>query len=176
MYICKKWHERLFVLKRKHIKEKTARIPIFFAPITKENAPLVRELRGKEYEAQFLKQLDDGDFGYYAYADGKPVGYGWAKHAHADDFFFKIGEGVVYLCRFFVHESMRGQGIYPALITALMQKESETDIFYIAVERGNESSERGLKKVGFTFVGEYGFWRILKKTLNKALLRKDMTP
>ena len=54
-----------------------------------------------------------------------------------------------YLCRFFVHESMRGHKIYSEIISALIQKETAAKTFYIAVERGNESSERGLKKVGF---------------------------
>ncbi len=170
MHIIKIWHERLFTLERKDMLGAQARVPITFVPITKENAPLVKDLRGKEYVEQFLSQLQGGDFGYYAYEGETPVGYGWAKHAHADDFFFKIGENTVYLCRFFVSESMRGKNIYPALITALIEKEADINRFYIAVERGNNASERGLKKVGFSFVKEYGFLRVLRKTVHKKLI------
>lgn len=167
MHVFKIWHERLFTLERKNAIPVTSRAAIEFLPITEENAAWVKELRGEEYVGQFLAQLRGGDFGYYAVLNGAPVGYGWAKHESADDFFFKVSKGTVYLCRFFVHEKARGQNIYPALISALIEKEKDTDRFYIAVERGNTSSERGLLKVGFTFLKEYGFVRILRKTLNK---------
>ena len=169
-FLFKCWHERLFHIERGKVIPKASDLPLSFVPITEENAHLVCALRGKEYEAQFRYQLSLGDFGYYAYYDGKPIGYGWAKHADSDDYFFKINEGCVYLCRFFVHESMRGQGIYPSLISALIEREKETDTFYIAVERGNTSSERGLKKVGFGHVKEYGFLRGFKHTFNKKKL------
>lgn len=169
-FLFKCWHERLFHIERGKVTPKSSDLPLSFVPITEENAHLVCALRGKEYEAQFRYQLSLGDFGYYAYYDGKPIGYGWAKHADSDDYFFKINDGCVYLCRFFVHESMRGQGIYPSLISALIEREKETDTFYIAVERGNTSSERGLKKVGFGHVKEYGFLRGFKHTFNKKKL------
>ena len=169
-FLFKCWHERLFHIERGKVIPKASDLPLSFVPITEENAHLVCALRGKEYEAQFRYQISLGDFGYYAYYDGKPIGYGWAKHADSDDYFFKINEGCVYLCRFFVHESMRGQGIYPSLISALIEREKETDTFYIAVERGNTSSERGLKKVGFGHVKEYGFLRGFKHTFNKKKL------
>jgi len=169
-FLFKCWHERLFEVKRSdfitHNNEK-----LTFVPITSENAGLVKKLRGEIYESQFLYQLSLGDFGYYAYIDGKPVGYGWAKHPGSDDYFYKIGEKCVYLCRFFVCESVRGQGIYPCIISALVQNEKEFNKFYIGVERGNISSEKGLLKTGFKFVKEYGFVRGFKHTFNKKTLR-----
>ena len=66
---------------------------------------------------------------------------------------------------------MRGRGIYPEIISELIKKESNVDTFYIAVERGNKSSERGLKKVGFEFVKEFGFVRGFKKTFNMKKLK-----
>lgn len=170
-FLFKCWHERLYSVNRDGIIPCRARVDINFVPINEENVSLVRELRADIYKEQFRKQLELGDFGYYAYFEGKPVGYGWAKHCGSDDYFFKVGEGSVYLCRFFVHESMRGNGIYPALITALTEKESNTERFYIAVERGNASSERGLQKVGFEFVKEFGFIRGFKHTFNKHNLK-----
>lgn len=170
-FLFKCWHERLFHIERGKVIPKASDLPLSFVPITEENAHLVCALRGKEYEAQFRYQLSLGDFGYYAYLDGAPVGYGWAKHSGSDDYFFNIGENCVYLCRFFVHEAARGKGIYPAIITKLIEKERAVDSFYIAVERGNVSSERGLCKVGFEFVKEYGFIRGFKKTFNKKMLK-----
>lgn len=171
-FLFKCWHEKLFKLNRsKTIWHRNDRLK--FVPITRENVDLVKDLRGEEYEKQFLYQLSLGDFGYYVYLNENPVGYGWAKHRGSDDFFYRVGEGCIYLCRFFVHESMRGQGIYPAIITALIGREKECDTFYIGVERGNISSEKGLKKVGFEFVKEYGFIRGFKHTFNKKMLVKD---
>lgn len=169
-FLFKCWHERLFKVHRENI------IPHYkqeleMVPVTEENVFLVKELRGDVYEEQFLYQLSLGDFGYYAYKGGKPVGYGWAKHKDSDDYFYNIGDGCVYLCRFFVHESARGQGIYPAIITALTEKETDCNTFYIGVERGNTSSEIGLKKVGFMFLKEYGFIRGFKHTFNKKTLK-----
>ena len=170
MRIFKLFHERLFILNRQNAVLCSAKASVDFVPITNENAHLVRALRGDEFYRQFVRQLELGDFGLYACKGDAVVGYGWAKHSGSDDFFFRVGDDAVYLCRFFVKKEERGRGIYPALITRLIEKESKTDSFYIAVERGNESSERGLKKVGFTFVREYGFVRGLKRTFNKKKL------
>ena len=169
-FLFKCWHERLYSAKREDLIPVAPRIPIELVPITNENAYLVKELRGEIYEEQFAYQLSLGDFGYYAYVDGKPVGYGWVKHKGSDDYFFKITDGCVYLCRFFVHESMRGNAIYPALITALAERERDAETLYIAAERGNTASERGLLKVGFGFVREFGFIRGFKHTFNKYAL------
>jgi len=162
-FLFKCWHEKLFHVKRADAVLQKSDLELNMVPITQENLSLVCELRGSEYEKQFRYQLSLGDFGYYAYFNDRPIGYGWVKHPGSDDFFFKIGEDCVYLCRFFVHESMRGHGIYPEIISELIKKEHTAKTFYIAVERGNESSERGLKKVGFTFVKEYGSIRGFKR-------------
>ncbi len=167
MHIIKIWHEKLFKLKKNDFLSHSARVPIELVPISLSNAELVTSVRGAEYKAQFLRHIALGDFGYYAVKNGVTVGYGWVKHAGSDDLFFKIGARAAYLCRFFVRKEERGQGIYPALITGLIEREASVDTFYIAVERGNESSERGLLKVGFSPVCEKGFLRVLRFTLNK---------
>ena len=170
-FLFKCWHEQLFFAERGELALKKARVHIDLEPITESNASLVRELRAEAYEAQFLNQLSMGDFGYYAVVDGAPVGYGWVKHPGSDDYFFNIDGECRYLCRFFVHESARGQGIYPELISSLIEREDSAHRFYIAAERGNDSSVRGLMKLGFKPVKEYGFVRGFKHTFNKKTLR-----
>lgn len=170
--LLKCWHEQLYHVRREDVQLQEATVPLEFVPVTADNAALVSELRAPEYVGQFRQQLAQGDFGFYAYHEGRPVGYGWVKYPGADDFFFNIGEGCCYLCRFFVHESMRGKKIYPHLISALMEHEADCDTFYIAVETGNEASVRGLKKVGFRFVKEYSFWRGFRRTFNKQTLKR----
>ena len=170
-FLFKCWHERLFVLKREDlVRPEPKELKIDFVPITDDNIEKVAELRGEQFVLQFKQQLSFGDFGYYACIDGNPVGYGWVKHPCSDDYFFNISDACCYLCRFFVHESVRGNGIYPAIICKLIEKEFSYDTFYIAAERGNCSSERGLSKVGFSFVKEFGFIRGFKKTFNKKIL------
>ena len=168
--LIKCWHERLFYVERKNVTRRCSDLTVKMIPVTKENAAWVRTLRGAEYEKQFLDQLGMGDFGYFACVDGKTVGYGWVKRPGSKDYFFRIGEGCRYLCRFFVHESMRGHGIYPELICALIEHEADVNDFYIDVERGNEASERGLKKVGFEFQKEFVFLRVLRRTVNRYAL------
>lgn len=165
-FLFKCWHERLFVVERKQATLKTSDLLVEFLQIDDTNIEWVRELRGDIYVKQFRYQLSMGDFGYYAMLDGKPIAYGWCKHAGSDDYFFRIPDGICYLCRFFTHESVRGHGIYPAVISALIEREKECSKFYIDVERGNEASEHGLKKVGFVFFREFRFIRGYKKTVN----------
>lgn len=169
-FLFKRWPERLFRLRRENVIAQKARVSVSLLQINEENAQWVGRLRGAVYVQQFLTQLSLGDAGWYAIVDGKPVGYGWVKHAGSDDYFFTIAEGCCYLCRFFVHESMRGQGIYPQMITELIDREPDCGCFYIDVEQGNTASERGLRKVGFEFVKEFGFIRGFKHTFNKKKL------
>lgn len=171
--LIKCWHEQLYHVQREAAVLQEAAVPLTFVPVTAENAALVAELRAPEYVEQFQQQLAGGDFGFYAYHEGRPVGYGWVKHPGADDFFFNISEDCCYLCRFFVHESMRGKRIYPHLISALIGHEINCETFYIAVETGNDASVRGLKKVGFQFVKEYAFWRGFRHTFNKKQLKRQ---
>lgn len=167
-FFLKRWNEQLFFLKRSDLIPCKAATEITYMEITKENAEIVKELRGKDYYHQFLSQLVLGDYGLYACCDGKPVAYGWVKYGGSKDYFFNIGKNTCYLCRFFTHESARGQGIYPELISRLIAHEAWCDHFYIDIERGNQASQKGLEKVGFRFHKEYCFIRGFKHTFNKA--------
>ncbi len=173
-FLFKCWHERLFYLNRNRFEPIESDLPIKMVEITEDNIDLVSTLRGEEFVAQFKYQLSLGDFGYYAYYEDKPIGYGWAKHTGSDDFFYNIESGACYLCRFFVHDSMRGHNVYPEIISNLIERETDINHFYIGVERGNISSENGLSKVGFEFVKEYGFVRGFKHTFNKKMLKGDI--
>lgn len=166
-FLFKLWHEQLFFLKRCNMVSRNPAIPLTYVEINQENSVLVRELRAEMYVSQFQRQLIMGDYGLYAFYEGKPVAYGWIKHSGSDDYFFEIGHETCYLCRFYTHESMRGQGIYPALITQLIGHEAWCDHFYIDIERGNCASQKGLEKVGFNFYKEYCFIRGFKHTINK---------
>ena len=166
-FLFKRWPEQLFFAERSDIVFHEAKIPVTYVPVTEDNAELAADLRGPVYAEQFRYQLGLGDFGYYAFRGGRPVAYGWVKRPGSEDYFYRIGGEARYLCRFFTHESMRGNGIYPALISKLVEHEADCSRFYIDIETGNESSRRGLEKAGFRFVEEYGFIRGFKHTFNK---------
>ena len=165
--LFKRWHEQLFFLKRCNMVPREPAVPLTYVEINQENSVLVRELRAEMYVSQFQRQLAMGDYGLYACYEGKPVAYGWVKHGGSDDYFFEIGHETCYLCRFYTHESMRGRGIYPALITQLIEHEAWCDHFYIDIERGNDASQKGLEKVGFSFYQEYWFLSGFKHTFHK---------
>lgn len=169
-YFFKFWKEGLYELNRSEFKPHSPRVDVTFVPIDYDNAHKVTALRSKTYERQFRSQLKMGDFGYWACVDGEPVGYGWYKTRGSKDYFFKVGDGCCYLCRFFVSEKMRGNGIYPALMSKLIETKSDDDLFYCAVEETNVSSQKGCAKVGFKLMTELKFLRILKFTFNKAHL------
>lgn len=170
MYFFKVWNERLFYVHRSKMTLKKSDLPVEMVRITENNVKWVTMLRGREYESHFKYQISLGDFGYYACIEGKPVGYGWIKHPGSDDYFYNIGAGCCYLCRFFVCEEVRGHNIYPMLISSLIENKKEFKSFYIGVEKGNIASENGLKKVGFEFIEEYKFIRVLRHTLNKKMI------
>ena len=69
--LIKCWHERLFYVERKNVIPRRSDLTVEMIPVTQENASWVRELRGAEYEKQFLDQLSMGDFGYFACVDEK---------------------------------------------------------------------------------------------------------
>lgn len=169
--IIKVWNEELFHIEREKICEVNSDLKIKFVPITSENLDLVENLRGKTYVNQFKEQINCGDFGYYACVDEKPVAYGWVKHKGSKDYFFEIEGESCYLCRFFTHSNMRGHNIYPLIILELMKHEKECNSFYIDIEEGNFSSEKGLIKVGFKKAKKLKFFRIFRKTINKYILK-----
>ena len=155
--LFKRWHEQLFFLKRCNMVPREPAVPLTYVEINQENSVLVRELRAEMYVSQFQRQLAMGDYGLYACYEGKPVAYGWVKHGGSDDYFFEIGHETCYLCRFYTHESMRGRGIYPALITQLIEHEAWCDHFYIDIERGNDASQKGWRRWASAFIKNIAF-------------------
>ena len=136
---------------------------IVFVPISWDNIELVKELRGKKYVKDFEEHLKNNDLGLYALCDGMPVGYGWKKNK---DVFYKFDSKTCYLGNFYVNNSYRGKGIYPSLISELINQLNYKR-YYIAAYDTNKSSINGLLKVGFSFVRQDVFYRILKVTIVK---------
>ena len=119
---------------------------------------------------EFCRNLTHGE-GVFLFCGEEIVGYGWLKKKRCKDPFYKIGENVAYLSSFFVEESWRGKGLYPAMISFLIENAPEYDRFYISAYSTNKSSIRGLLKVGFSLTETIVFSRFLKTTINKYKLK-----
>ena len=56
---------------------------------------------------------------------GEIIGYGLLKTKGDRDTFYRFGNGTAYLCEFFVDSTHRGKGIYPAMISYLVESNPE---------------------------------------------------
>lgn len=100
----------------------------------------------------------EGHRPYLARIGGEIVGWGWMATAG-----FAIGElgitaalpsGNRYLWDFVTLPEWRGQGIYSALIQAILHDEADADRFWVGHDAPNVASGRGIVKAGFRKVGE----------------------
>lgn len=95
------------------------------------------------------------------------VGYGWLKSKGIKDPFYVLGKDVAYLSEFFAVEAFHGRNIYPAMISKPIESAVQNNGFFISAYTGNQSSLRGLTKVGFMPGKTLVFKRAFKMTLNK---------
>ena len=142
-------------------------------PLTKEHLIQIKERYDNKKIRSFFKQLKKPlrYRGVCVTHNGEVIAYGWVKYKYAKDPFYKIGN-VKYFSSFFVDEKYRGMGIYPAMLSYLIQGEENMDDIYISAYDYNVSSLKGLKKVGFKLVEKITFKRIFRITLNKFKLKK----
>lgn len=101
---------------------------------------------------------------YVARVGERPVAYGWSAAGRTS-----FGSPAVritvpaanrYLLDFATLPAWRGQGIYPALLQAiLLQEGGQAERFWILHEASNQASARGIAKAGFQPVGEIHFLR-----------------
>ncbi len=114
----------------------------------------VSELGTEEAAAR----VRDGNVPYLASLGGRPACVGWSAHAHA-----RIGElsqalelppGNRYLWDFLTLPDLRGQGIYPRLLQAILGLEADATRFWIGHNAENVASGKGILKAGFGAVDE----------------------
>ena len=163
------YQEKLFSISYTDRNVIQSKYNISYELINYNNYRIVEKLRSKQYVNDFKQMLKLGDIGVYAKINNKIVGYGWVKKKDSKDYFFKIDE--FYLCRFYVHNDFRGFNIYSNIINWLMTYINDnycSSKFYIAVEAENNSSTRGVEKIGFNYIKTLNFYRLLKITLNNV--------
>ncbi len=134
---------------------------IKLSEITFDNVEHVKDFRSEEHVATFLRFLEEGQYGIYAWIDSKVVGHAWAKvckkHYCKVNGYIKISqnEALIHYCN--VSESHRGKNIYPAMLAALCQRlfsEAKVRRVLIDTEVDNKASLRGIAKVGFKPLGK----------------------
>jgi GNAT superfamily N-acetyltransferase len=107
-------------------------------------------------EADGLRQ--QGHRVYLARIGDDIVAHGWAATTTASigelGVEMRIAPNERYLWGFVTLPDWRGQGIYPALIQAMLRQEADADRFWIGHDVGNDASASGILKAGFVRVGE----------------------
>lgn len=95
---------------------------------------------------------------YVARIGPEIVACGWAATKSASigelGVQMRIAPNERYLWGFVTLPDWRGQGIYPALIQAMLRQEAYAGRFWIGHDIGNDASASGILKAGFVPVGE----------------------
>jgi GNAT superfamily N-acetyltransferase len=124
---------------------------------------------------EIRNRLVNGHLAFVAYLNNEPAAFGWMATNNA-----KIGElnhefylpkGNRYLWNFRTFEAYRGKGIYPALLQYILQNSSSAaSRFWIIHAPENVASLKGIRKVGFKYVG-----KLYIDTRNTATIESNET-
>ncbi len=92
------------------------------------------------------------------FVDGHPAASGWSSGGRVEigelGLDFQLPPGNRYLWDFVTLPAYRGRGIYPALLRAFIDHESDVERFWVGHDLDNVASSRGILKAGFQTVGE----------------------
>ena len=108
---------------------------------------------------QVEARIRGGNVPYMAYIGGEPAAYGWSAWRRGRigelGMEFNMPEDNRYLWDFLTVPHLRGRGIYPRLLQAILAMErGEAERFWIGHGPGNPESGRGIVRAGFRPVGE----------------------
>lgn len=125
------------------------------------DAGIMAVLQGKTI-ADMTRRFDAGHRAYVGLRNNAIVAWGWVATRTAD--IGELGATIVipererYLWNFVTRAEYRGQGIYPRLLRAIVNAESqEADTFWIAYAPENHASAAGVRRAGFEEVAELSF-------------------
>ncbi|MBO7127393.1 hypothetical protein J6W78_07575 [bacterium] len=134
--------------------------------VTLENVDDAKSFQSENYIRFFRNFLKKGAVGYYAYKDGVCVHRSWVFeqkmqiHSLVAE---PLLENQVYIAWCETAAFARGLGIYPQVLSRIVQDYSAKQIF-IAVNKNNTASIRGIEKAGFELCRTYRIKRVLGKT------------
>lgn len=155
-----------FLIYRHHLNKITdvkARDDIQFAKITDIKDELFEIFRRQFPANEFRERLNNKKHEcYVAMKEDEVAGYGWVAREQLfldsveKDFKLKKEEVFIHSC--YVLQKFRGFGIYPAMLSNILQdcKEEGIKSVFIGVDSSNNGSKRGIEKAGFEY------WETLK--------------
>lgn len=106
------------------------------------------------------RKNNKNDF-FTALIDKKTAGYGWRCRFKTTFGPFKkkitLPKGNEYMWDFFTSPEFRGRGVYPSLISIIINQQSNAEKFWVITQTSNTSSNRGLEKAGFSIYSKVYF-------------------
>jgi glycosyltransferase involved in cell wall biosynthesis len=159
MRLIKIKRQALYSIDPSRVAGTTASPPVDISPVTVENVTDVLPLRGRAVVDLFRSQLHDGQVGKYARENGVVVGHAWlippAARGRRVNSYLELPPGVAHIHFCYVSERLRGRGIYPALLRALVVEAKSLGARRVTVDTavGNVASRRGIEKAGFEHIG-----------------------
>lgn len=112
--------------------------------------------------ADIERRMDAGHRAYVAWLNESPAAWGWVATRTADigelAVAFTLPAGERYLWNFVTIPAFRGRGIYPRLLEAIIEAESqEAERFWIGYAPENHASGAGIVRAGFGMQAEMSF-------------------
>lgn len=164
----------VYYIDKKDFVANKAKVNLRFQEISNSSLSEIGKMMGNYYYRVFKKVLKENkSIGVAAYYNDDFVGCGWMKLKGAKDLFFKlksIKDDQAYLASFHVKNEYRGNGIYPAMLTWLIESDKAKQInqFYIAMSKTNISSQKSIEKMNPKFLYTEKKYRFMRITLNKT--------
>jgi GNAT superfamily N-acetyltransferase len=129
-----------------------------FAVTTTDNRAIIHQVTNLA-PSEIERRLAGGHRPYLGLIGGKPVAYGWLATRQADigelKLTFRLPAQHRYLWDFATLPAWRGRGIYPHLLQAILgHATSQAGYFWIIHAPENGPSRSGIRKAGFTSVGQ----------------------
>ncbi len=120
-------------------------------------APDIQQLTGLS-DAALAERREHGNRAVIGHIGGEAVASGWSCAGRVEigelGLDFQLPPGNRYVWDFVTLPEWRGRGIYPALIRAFLDAETEVERFWVGHDLDNSASGRGIIKAGFRAVGE----------------------
>jgi GNAT superfamily N-acetyltransferase len=135
-------------------------------PVVSSPESLVIEVANDERSVARLTEVDQeivrlrmhaGQSPWIAKIATEVVGYGWVAVHDAEigelGLRLRLTEAERYLWDFVTLPRWRGQGIYPAMLQAILTRDTDGERFWIGHDLSNAASAHGIARAGFRKVG-----------------------
>jgi GNAT superfamily N-acetyltransferase len=137
---------------------------------------LCAQFPGRNFEAR----LHAGNLCFVAHVEGRVVAFAWVAHQalwiDEIELTYPVQRGELFIYDCFVDSAQRGRGIYPALISAVLQQAEGRHLALIAAMSSNPASMRGIEKTPFREHSRLRYLRCLGRRRWWSLAPRDVAP